>query len=85
MISVAFRLGAKFETRNASGYSKITEGVRCAAIRGNVKAEHRGRSLKAEAGKNKAEKTKIHSHEEDEEQKGPSNSKETHIKQQLWK
>jgi len=73
MVSVAFKLGAKFQTRNASSFSKITEGVWCATTRGCVRysrAQQRARPSKGN----------IHSHEEDEEQqKGSSNSKGTHI------
>lgn len=78
MVSVALRLGAKSQTRNAS---KITEGVWCAAIRGCVRTEQ-STADEPEAAKSKAEqRKKIHSHEEEHQnQKGSSNSKETDIK-----
>jgi len=77
MVSVALRLGAKSQTRNAS---KITEGVWCAAIRGCVRTEQ-STADEPEAAKSKAEqRKKKHSHEEEHQnQKGSSNSKETEV------
>jgi hypothetical protein len=54
MVSVALRLGAKSQTRNAS---KITEGVWCAAIRGCVRTEQ-STADEPEAAKSKAEQRK---------------------------
>jgi len=54
MVSVALRLGAKSQTRNAS---KITEGVWCAAIRGCVRTEQ-STADEPEAAKSKAEQKK---------------------------